>query len=245
MEVRAQVERLERARRRVDERVYSGALMECASKRTQLTTMVAEAEVLNDGMGQLKDCLVTMETRIGQIQAWTEAMEERMERGETYTDEVEVLPVYTAKEMLKAMTEEVASVTSASEGRAVTLETLVKGEYVSVSVAACVGPGGNDVACGRGTRTKDRLVLPGLMSSALAWDGEVDGKGAKWTRVMRSHVSAAYADGRCLDAKERRSERLQNQPGVFLGPKRLPTRRRSLGLGSRPGGSGCDGRRKM
>ena len=76
-----------------------------------------------------------------------------MERGETYTDEVEVLPVYTAKEMLKVMTEEVAlaSVTSASKGRAVTLETLVKGEYVSVSVAARAGPGGRDVAQGRNT----------------------------------------------------------------------------------------------
>ena len=144
MEARAQVERLERARRRVDERVYSGALVECVSKKTQLATMVAEAEEMNHGMRQLKGCMDAMETRIGQIQAWTEAMEERMERGETYSDEVEIVPVYTANEMLKAMTEEVASVTSASQGRAVTLETFVKGEYVSVSVAARGEPGGGN-----------------------------------------------------------------------------------------------------
>ena len=161
MEARAQVERLERARRRVDERVYSGALVECVSKKTQLATMVAEAEEMNHGMRQLKGCMDAMETRIGQIQAWTEAMEERMERGETYSDEVEIVPVYTANEMLKAMTEEVASVTSASQGRAVTLETFVKGEYVSVSVAARGGSGGNDVARGRENRR--------------FWDSQVDG----------------------------------------------------------------------
>ena len=100
--------------------------------------MVAEAEEMNYGMMQLNGCMVAMETRIGEIQAWTEAMEERMGRGETHTtDEVEVLlVVYTANEMLKAMKEEVAAMTSSSEGRAVTLETMVKGEYVLVSVAA-------------------------------------------------------------------------------------------------------------
>ena len=160
-EARVQLERLELERTRVQERVYMGAVVENVSKRTQLATMVAEAEALNDGMKQLKVCLGRMETQVGRIQAWTEAMEERMERGETYSDEVEIVPVYTANEMLKAMTEEVASVTSASQGRAVTLETFVKGEYVSVSVAARGGPGGNDVARGRENRR--------------FWDSQVDG----------------------------------------------------------------------
>ena len=59
----------------------------------------------------------------------------------------------------QAMTDEVASVSRASKGRAVTLETIVKGEYVSVLVAARGDPGGNDVA--RGTRR--------------VWDSQVDG----------------------------------------------------------------------
>ena len=141
---RLQLERLELERTRVQERVYMGAVVENVSKRTQLATMVAEAEALSDGMKEVKVCLGRMETQLVRIQAWTEAMEERMERGETYSDEVEIVPVYTANEMLKAMTEEVASVTSASQGRAVTLETFVKGEYVSVSVAARGEPGGGN-----------------------------------------------------------------------------------------------------
>ena len=74
VEAWAQAERLEQERRRVGDRVYSGVLVECYPKRTQLATMVAEAEQMNHGMSQLRGCLVAMETQIGQIQAWTEAM---------------------------------------------------------------------------------------------------------------------------------------------------------------------------
>ena len=155
MEARAQADsRLERERRRLGDRVYGRVFVESYPKRTQLATMVA-------------DCIVAMETQMGAIQGWAESMERRMERGETYADDVEVVSVYTAKEMLKAMTDEVASVSRASEGRAVTLETIVKGEYVSVSVAARGDLGGNDVARGTG-RVWDSLVDgdPGPMEVA-------------------------------------------------------------------------------
>ena len=121
----------------MEQRIYTGASTEFVSKNAQLATVVAECEEMNYGMMQLKGCMVTMETPIEAIQAWTERMEERMGNGENYTDEVEVLPVYSANEMLKAMTQ-----------RAVTLETYVKGECVSISVTARDGEGGTNVQAG-------------------------------------------------------------------------------------------------
>ena len=74
--------------------------------------------------------------------------------------------------MKQAMTDEVASVSRASKGRAVTLETIVKGEYVSVLVAARGDPGGNDVA--RGTRR--------------VWDSQVDGDPGPVEVTRRSDI---------------------------------------------------------
>ena len=51
--------------------------------------------------------------------------------------------------MLKAMTEQVAELTRSSQGRAVTLETCVNGEFVSISVAARDGEEGTNAQAGR------------------------------------------------------------------------------------------------
>ena len=147
-EARAQIERLQRERRRVDQRIYTGAIIESVSKNAQLATVVAECEEINYGMRQLKGSMETMEKQIEAIKAWTERMVERMENGENYTDAAEVSPEYSAKEMLDAMTEKVGAVASSSRGRAVTLETYVKGEFVSISVTARDGEGGTNAQAG-------------------------------------------------------------------------------------------------
>ena len=170
LEARAQIEKLQRERRRVDQKIYTGAIMESKPKKAQLTTVVAECEEMNYGMMQLKGCMDTMEKQIEAIQAWIERMEERMENGENYTDEVEVSPVYSAKEMLKAMTEKVAAVTSASNGRVVTLETYVKGEFVSISVAARDGEGGTNAQAGGGIEgEKGRWTVSSQCSRWVHW----------------------------------------------------------------------------
>ena len=118
LEAEAQADSLERERRRIGDRIY-GADHYVASypKRTQLTTMVAEAEALNFGFSKLKDCMVALESQMGTIASWAESMERRMERGEEYADEVEVIMMYSAQEMLRAMTDEVATLSRASEGK--------------------------------------------------------------------------------------------------------------------------------
>ena len=143
------MERLERERRRVGQRICTGAIIESVSKNTQLATAVAECEEMNYGMMQLKGCMVTMETPIEAIQAWTERMVERMGNGENYTNAVAVSLEYSANVMLKVMTEEVAELTRSSQGRAVTLETCVNGEFVSISVAARDGEEGTNAQAGR------------------------------------------------------------------------------------------------
>ena len=141
--------------------------MEFVSKNVQLVTVVAECEEMNYGMMWLKGCMDTIEKQIEAIQAWTERMEERMENRENYTNEVEVSPEYSTKEMLKSMTEKVVAVTSVSDRRAVTLETYVKGEFVSILVAARDGEEGTNAQAGRlhyralrGTKA-DGLFVPG------------------------------------------------------------------------------------
>jgi len=157
-------------RRRAGQRVvYTGAMFDCVvSKKTQLATMVAEFENISRSMIKLKTCMEEMKQEIEQIQEWTERMEERMENGENYTDdEVEVLPIYNANEMMKAFTENVGALTKASRGRPVTVETLVKGQPVSISVAARENEGGTNAQAGpvhyrasRGTKA-DGPYLPG------------------------------------------------------------------------------------
>ena len=178
-EARAQIERLQRERRRVDQRIYTGAIIESVSKNAQLATVVAECEEINYGMRQLKGSMDTMEKQIEAINAWTEKMVERMEDGENYTDAAEVSPEYCANVMLDAMTEKVGAVASASQGRAVTLETYVKGEFVSISVAARDGEGGTNAQAGHDVhyralkgRKADGLYVPGARGGCTG-DGEV------------------------------------------------------------------------
>ena len=137
-------------RRRAGQRVYTGAMIDCVvSKKTQLATMVAKFENISRNMMQLKACMEEMKQQIEQIQEWTERMEERIGEGQNYTDdEVEVLPVYSANEVVKAFTENVGALTKASRGRPVTVETLVKGQPVSISVAARDNEGGTNAQAG-------------------------------------------------------------------------------------------------
>ena len=148
-EAHAQIDKLHRERRRVNQRIITGAIIESVPKKAQLATVVAECEEMNYGMRQLKGCMRTMENQMEAIQAWTESMVERMGNGENYTDAVAVSPEYSANVMLKAMTEQVAELTRSSQGRAVTLETSVNGEFVSISVAARDGEEGTNAKAGR------------------------------------------------------------------------------------------------
>ena len=151
----------------MDQRIYTGAIIESVPKKAQLATVVAECEEINYGLRQLKGCMHTMETQMEAIQAWSERMEERMENGDNYTDVVAVSPEYSANVMLKAMTEEVAELTRSSQGRAVTLETYVNGEFVSISVAARDCEEGTNAQAGRVQykalkgRKADGLYVPG------------------------------------------------------------------------------------
>ena len=154
----------------MEQRIYTGASTEFVSKNAQLATVVAECEEMNYGMMQLKGCMNTMENQIEVIQAWIERMEKRMENGENYTDAVKVSPEYSANVMLKAMTEKVAAVTSASNGRVVTLETYVKGEFVSISVAARDGEGGTNAQAGGGIEgEKGRWTISSQCSRWVHW----------------------------------------------------------------------------